>query len=180
MKAKMLLLKQGDSELVQSKRKLKKVTYYVKTSRGKTYFGDIIIRNRCTSLRTSLNCNMLKNINNLRTKSGLVPCFWDKSFETACLMRAEELTSKFSHTHLDGASCKMAYPDSIIRVENIASEYETKSAFGSWFSSSEHNKGMQVSVLDCRGIRGYVVLCQDLVQVKMRNFSHFNLPKAQP
>ena len=23
-------------------------------------------------------------------------------------------------------------------------------------------------------------LCQDLVQVKMRNFSHFNLPKAQP
>ena len=25
-----------------------------------------------------------------------------------------------------------------------------------------------------------VVLCQDLVQVKMRNFSHFNLPKAQP
>ena len=25
-----------------------------------------------------------------------------------------------------------------------------------------------------------MVLCQDLVQVKMRNFSHFNLPKAQP
>ena len=25
-----------------------------------------------------------------------------------------------------------------------------------------------------------LVLCQDLVQVKMRNFSHFNLPKAQP
>ena len=25
-----------------------------------------------------------------------------------------------------------------------------------------------------------VVLCQDLVQVKMRNFSHFNLPEAQP
>ena len=27
---------------------------------------------------------------------------------------------------------------------------------------------------------GSLVLCQDLVQVKMRNFSHFNLPKAQP
>ena len=26
----------------------------------------------------------------------------------------------------------------------------------------------------------WMVLCQDLVQVKMRNFSHFNLPKAQP
>ena len=25
-----------------------------------------------------------------------------------------------------------------------------------------------------------VVLCQDLVQVKMRNFSHFNPPEAQP
>ena len=25
-----------------------------------------------------------------------------------------------------------------------------------------------------------LVLCQDLVQVKMRNFSHFNLPEAQP
>ena len=26
----------------------------------------------------------------------------------------------------------------------------------------------------------FLVLCQDLVQVKMRNFSHFNLPEAQP
>ena len=26
----------------------------------------------------------------------------------------------------------------------------------------------------------HMVLCQDLVQVKMRNFSHFNLPEAQP
>ena len=26
----------------------------------------------------------------------------------------------------------------------------------------------------------YLVLCQDLVQVKMRNFSHFNPPEAQP
>ena len=25
-----------------------------------------------------------------------------------------------------------------------------------------------------------MVLCQDLVQVKMRNFSHFNPPEAQP
>ena len=25
-----------------------------------------------------------------------------------------------------------------------------------------------------------LVLCQDLVQVKMRNFSHFNPPEAQP
>ena len=30
------------------------------------------------------------------------------------------------------------------------------------------------------GYVGYVVLCQDLVQVKMRNFSHFNPPEAQP
>ena len=28
------------------------------------------------------------------------------------------------------------------------------------------------------GIDIGMVLCQDLVQVKMRNFSHFNLPKA--
>jgi len=26
----------------------------------------------------------------------------------------------------------------------------------------------------------FLVLCQDLVQVKMRNFSHFNPPEAQP
>ena len=26
----------------------------------------------------------------------------------------------------------------------------------------------------------HMVLCQDLVQVKMRNFSHFNPPEAQP
>ena len=29
------------------------------------------------------------------------------------------------------------------------------------------------------GLRA-LVLCQDLVQVKMRNFSHFNPPEAQP
>ena len=28
--------------------------------------------------------------------------------------------------------------------------------------------------------RSLLVLCQDLVQVKMRNFSHFNPPEAQP
>ena len=28
--------------------------------------------------------------------------------------------------------------------------------------------------------RVHMVLCQDLVQVKMRNFSHFNPPEAQP
>ena len=34
-----------------------------------------------------------------------------------------------------------------------------------------------LSSLCCRGC---LVLCQDLVQVKMRNFSHFNPPEAQP
>ena len=34
-------------------------------------------------------------------------------------------------------------------------------------------------VFFCAGVVG-MVLCQDLVQVKMRNFSHFNLPEAQP
>ena len=29
-------------------------------------------------------------------------------------------------------------------------------------------------------LMGVMVLCQDLVQVKMRNFSHFNPPEAQP
>ena len=29
-------------------------------------------------------------------------------------------------------------------------------------------------------MNGILVLCQDLVQVKMRNFSHFNPPEAQP
>ena len=30
------------------------------------------------------------------------------------------------------------------------------------------------------GLEMRLVLCQDLVQVKMRNFSHFNPPEAQP
>ena len=37
------------------------------------------------------------------------------------------------------------------------------------------------SIKTCAGNTGrYLVLCQDLVQVKMRNFSHFNPPEAQP
>ena len=38
--------------------------------------------------------------------------------------------------------------------------------------------GLEEPVEEYTGI--VMVLCQDLVQVKMRNFSHFNLPKAQP
>ena len=40
------------------------------------------------------------------------------------------------------------------------------------------NKAAKIAVEDI--VQKVMVLCQDLVQVKMRNFSHFNLPKAQP
>ena len=50
------------------------------------------------------------------------------------------------------------------------------------FISASYN--MYHNSIDITTFDGYilriVVLCQDLVQVKMRNFSHFNLPKAQP
>ena len=41
------------------------------------------------------------------------------------------------------------------------------------YNSENGRYGLLVSDL-------WVVLCQDLVQVKMRNFSHFNPPEAQP
>ena len=40
-------------------------------------------------------------------------------------------------------------------------------------------EGLEVTPSNLQRENG-MVLCQDLVQVKMRNFSHFNLPKAQP
>ena len=42
-----------------------------------------------------------------------------------------------------------------------------------WVASSFKGNGYSNDLLN-------VVLCQDLVQVKMRNFSHFNPPEAQP
>ena len=54
----------------------------------------------------------------------------------------------------------------------------------SCFARAYHHKNNSVHIFD-DGVAEAIlekdlVLCQDLVQVKMRNFSHFNLPKAQP
>ena len=38
----------------------------------------------------------------------------------------------------------------------------------------------EYEVSNDKGVQIDLVLCQDLVQVKMRNFSHFNPPEAQP
>ena len=46
------------------------------------------------------------------------------------------------------------------------------------FSEDEKLREVLQSIITLQNIN--MVLCQDLVQVKMRNFSHFNLPKAQP
>ena len=46
---------------------------------------------------------------------------------------------------------------------------------GSWDKLSESGTGVEEKHKFNR-----MVLCQDLVQVKMRNFSHFNPPEAQP
>lgn len=158
-KATVSLMKQDDTGMVESKGKLKKGTYYIKVACGKECSGEFIIRNRCTELKTKLNKGMLKFVNSFRKKNGCVPCFWDTSLENACLIRAEELTSKFSHTRPNGKTCKSAYPDSIIRVENIASAYRTEDAFESWKHSMGHRKAMLVSVVDRRGIKGYGFCC---------------------
>ena len=43
-------------------------------------------------------------------------------------------------------------------------------------SGGQNKKGIDVQFMK----KHKMVLCQDLVQVKMRNFSHFNPPEAQP
>ena len=46
-------------------------------------------------------------------------------------------------------------------------------------NESTRNKLKELALYDSE-TNETVVLCQDLVQVKMRNFSHFNPPEAQP
>ncbi len=46
-------------------------------------------------------------------------------------------------------------------------------------NESTRNKLKELALYDSE-TNETMVLCQDLVQVKMRNFSHFNPPEAQP
>ena len=56
---------------------------------------------------------------------------------------------------------------------------------GTYKGNCHYETEMRVAIAKAWGFKtkhcvSVMVLCQDLVQVKMRNFSHFNLPKAQP
>ena len=67
---------------------------------------------------------------------------------------------------------------SIIAILHDIGAVEAQKKYGSIDGVYQEKEGPEVAkeILKKVGL----VLCQDLVQVKMRNFSHFNPPEAQP
>lgn len=157
-KATVSLIKQDDTGLVESKGKLKKGTYYIKVACGKECSGEFIIRNQCSGIKTQLNRAMMKYVNNLRKKNDRTAVFWDKSLEKACILRADELTSKFSHTRPNGKSWLTAF-DYNAKGENISTATATQSAYTGWLHSPGHKKLMLVEVSDQRTVIGYGFCC---------------------
>ena len=132
--------KEEDSGLILVKKK-RKGTFYIKVSPGKGATGQFIVRNRLAKLKTGLNKAMIKPVNKLRKENGVMEAFWDKTLEKGCLIRAEELISKWSHTRPDGKSFLTAYPENT-KGENISTNPETKGAFSGWLYSSGHKRLM--------------------------------------
>ena len=134
------LQKEEDSGLILVKKK-RKGTFYIKVSPGKGATGQFIVRNRLAKLKTGLNKAMIKPVNKLRKENGVMEVFWDKTLEKGCLIRAEELITKFSHTRPNGTSYSTAYVTGT-KGENIATAYETKDAYGWWLQSPGHKRLM--------------------------------------
>ena len=65
-------------------------------------------------------------------------------------------------------------------TEGESTREEIKDKLRQNFDGKIVRKDLTKKIKEGANVPVYVVLCQDLVQVKMRNFSHFNPPEAQP
>ena len=73
-----------------------------------------------------------------RQKAGLAPLTWSTDMYNASNVRAEELSTLFSHTRPDGTKCFTAAPD-IMYGENIAMGYTSaQSVINGWMNSPGH------------------------------------------
>lgn len=83
-------------------------------------------------------------VNEYRINNGLSALTWNDTLYENCKVRAEEISTSFSHTRPNGESCFTAFTVSYSAAgENIASGYTTaQSVTNGWWNSEGHKANM--------------------------------------
>lgn len=100
---------------------------------------------------------VLTLVNQERAKVGLSPLTMDQGLLDTAMLRANEITSYFSHTRPDGTTCFTAFPDGHYGYyyigENIAmGQISPSSVMTSWMNSSGHKENILKSQYKSIGI----------------------------
>ena len=87
---------------------------------------------------------LIRLVNNERTKAGVAPLEMDLSLMQSCKIRAEEITIQFSHERPNGVSCFSVIAfESKASGENIArGQADASSVMASWMNSEGHRKNI--------------------------------------
>lgn len=104
---------------------------------------------------------LLQNINNLRTEQGLNPLVLDKKLIEVATVRAQECSTKWSHTRPNGKQGLDAIPGNVWKGENLsmmegsASEATTAEMFRMLCESPTHYDNMVFEEFTRIGIASY-------------------------
>ena len=101
---------------------------------------------------------ILDKINEYRAEKGRTLLELDDELNDYAQVRAEEASTKFSHTRPNGDNCldelRESYPNHIMN-ENLATGYSYKAVAKEWYDSKGHKKNMMDSRIDRCGIGIY-------------------------
>lgn len=93
--------------------------------------------NSGSSASASVSMEAFNYINQERQKMGLSPCQYDSRIGNACIVRAKELATKFSHTRPNGKTCGTALTEAGYPTKgNGVAVYEFQECIGMNYSSS--------------------------------------------
>ena len=96
-----------------------------------------------------------EEINGIRKSQGLSPLKWSDRLEKVAMLRAKEVTDKFSHKRTDGSDYWSVDPEAVY-AENISKGYrQSNTAVSSWMESESHNVNLMDSELSSMAIGIY-------------------------
>ena len=89
--------------------------------------------------QTDLEAQALAKVNEIRIANGLSAVQYSASLETTSVVRANEITTKFSHTRPDGTDWYTVNAD-LQYGENLAKLYQSAdSVYAAWMNSPKDN-----------------------------------------
>ncbi len=90
----------------------------------------------------SLGTSAFQLVNEIRAEHGLSQLTWDSNIAAAGEIRAEEITSNYSHTRPDGSDWYTADAD-LLYGENLAENYDSSSeVVSAWMNCEEHRENI--------------------------------------